>query len=95
MPARFVGVGKKPVYLGGNIGQVYVEQVEIKGDPREWVEAAVNSRTNPEVGKILKRLAIDEAERYPFVKQEGKKLKMGNKAFWRNAKAYYDKRYGS
>lgn len=83
---RMVVTGKHQIYMGKTFGNVYYPTVELKGSPVEWVQDAMKIHPEEQLNLIIGKLAKDEAVLYPFTK------KMGHKAFWRNAYAYFKNR---
>lgn len=85
---RMVVTGKESKYISKEIGSVYYEKVELKGSPVEWVKQASTKMTEDQIRLLLGRLANEESTRFGFVAGR----KMGRKAFWRNALAYFNNR---
>lgn len=86
MNTRSVVTGKDIIYLGRTLGNVQVERIEVKGDPRSWVDTAMKSHPKDQLGRLIAGLAKDEGVRHPFTAGS----KMGRKAFWRNALGYFN-----
>lgn len=78
--ARIVN-GKKYEVIKGR--RQLVDFIRISGNPQEYVNNLRMPETETEVK--LSRMAEIETRLYPFVAGE----KMGQKAFWRNALAYF------
>ena len=81
---NFRVTGKKLVYMGRVLGNVYFDEIEIKGGPQKWVNQALEKMKLKTVQAFTDHMATGEEAMYPFVK--GKKMK-GN-VFWRNANHY-------
>ena len=77
--------GKHSVFMGKQLGGIYVPTVALKGSPVDWVNEAMTAHPKAELKQILERLANNEAISFPFTAGSP----MGQKAFWRNAKAYF------
>ena len=88
MNTRVVITGKHLLYQGKELGNVSYETMELKGDPRSWVDT-VMKKPSKVVYSLISSRAASETNRYPF--QPGHKMR-GN-AFWRNALSYLIRKY--
>jgi len=84
---RAVTVGRDFYYMGKTLGNVEVPRIEIKGDPRLWVDAALRKQAKKDVGTRLGEYARLEEARFGKVEAG---VKQGNKVFWRNALGYFN-----
>lgn len=86
MNIRAVKTGRTVVYMGNALGGIYIDTIELKGDPKTWVEDSLKSRHKKEVGQIIFNMSEIENKTYPFTKG----TKMGRNSFWRNAWSYFN-----
>lgn len=84
---RAVTVGKDFFYMGKTLGNVEVPRIEVKGDPRLWVDAALKKYSKKDLGTRLGDFARHEEARNGKIEVG---VKQGRKAFWRNALAYFN-----